>query len=85
MSALVPYVGKPRSGPRTGIHRGFEKQRIYGRPDPLPQRLSDLDQDRALNLFRDGKDTRDIASILNCTEAAAANAVARARDAEREQ
>lgn len=44
----------------------------------------DPDQGRAaLRLFRSGKDTSDIASIMEATQSAVANAIARARDEER--
>jgi len=83
MSALVPYVGKERSGPRPTLHIAKPKIRIAGRPDPLVKQLGPYNQAAALLMFRAGNDTRDIASALNCTESAAANAIARARDAER--
>lgn len=44
----------------------------------------DADQGReALRLFRAGKDTADIASLMEATQFAVANALARARDEER--
>lgn len=44
----------------------------------------DTEQGReALRLFRTGKDTADIASIMDATQFAVANAIARARDEER--
>lgn len=51
----------------------------------MPARHDELDEigaDAALNLFRQGLDTVDIAWRLECTPAAAANGIARARDEE---
>ncbi len=50
---------------------------------PLAAVLGEIDQARALRMFRTGLDTHAIASKLDCTPAAAANALARARDEER--
>lgn len=50
---------------------------------PLASVLGHLDQARVLRMFRTGLDTHAIASKLDCTPAAAANALARARDEER--
>ena len=50
---------------------------------PLPSVLGDTDTARVLRMFRAGMDTHTIASKLDCTPAAAANALARARDEER--
>lgn len=50
---------------------------------PLASVLSEHQAARALELFRSGLDTVDIAWRLECTAAAAANALARARDEER--
>lgn len=53
----------------------------------LPARHDDLDgigAAAALRLFRSGLDNVDIAWELECTPAAAANAIARARDEERQ-
>lgn len=52
---------------------------------PLETVLSLSAEDEALQLLRDGQDTRSIAWQLECTEAAAYNGIARARDRERAQ
>lgn len=59
------------------------KPRISGPPEPLRGELGHYSQAEALRLFRAGLDNVDIAKRLECTPAAAANAIARARDAER--
>lgn len=50
---------------------------------PLASVLGEIDRARVLGMFRAGSDTHAIASKLDCTPAAAANALARARDEER--
>lgn len=50
---------------------------------PLPSTLGEIDQARVLRMFRAGLDTHAIASKLDCTPAAAANGLARARERER--
>lgn len=49
----------------------------------LTAKLSPIASIQALRMFRSGLDTVDIAARLECTEAAAANGLASARDAER--
>lgn len=66
-AALIPYAGQERTI----------------RPRPLDTVLNDVGEARVGMLFRIGNDTAEIASILNCTPAAAANALARIRDRER--
>lgn len=68
MPALVPYVGKDLT------------ERPLG---PLRFVLSLDDGREALRLFRRGLDTCDISQRMEATEAAVANAIARARDAAR--
>jgi uncharacterized protein Smg (DUF494 family) len=50
---------------------------------PLDEHLDAHCEDLALMLFRAGFDTVDIGWKLECTQAAAANGMARARDRER--
>lgn len=50
---------------------------------PLASVLCDREAAKALQLFRRHLDTVQIASRMGCTPAAAANALARARDEER--
>ena len=71
--ALIPYVGKPKA-PR------MPRPRIVGRPEPLARTLGPFGQSEALRLFRAGFDNVDIAKQMQCTPAAAAGALARARD-----
>ena len=61
-------------------------QSPFGSKVHCPSLLSQLDADQradALRLFRTGKDTVEIASIMEATQFAVANALARARDEER--
>lgn len=53
-----------------------------GHPRPRPMSEAYIEE-RALSLFRDGADTVAIATKLRIKPAAAANALARARDRER--
>lgn len=71
MSALVPYAGSER--------------KWQGRQPALASALGPYNETRALRLFRQGHDNISIAWLLACTPAAAANALARARDRERSQ
>lgn len=50
---------------------------------PLDEELTKSGEDLALSLFRKGFDTVDISWKLECTQAAAANGIASARDRER--
>lgn len=50
---------------------------------PLDEKLDRRGEDIALALFRAKLDTVDIGWQLECTQAAAANGIARARDRER--
>lgn len=50
---------------------------------PLQSKLDDEEGRRALSLFRRGQDTVDIARLMEATQFAVANALARARDEER--
>lgn len=50
---------------------------------PLAAVLDEQEADKALSLFRSGLDNVQIASRMACTPAAAANALARARDEQR--
>ena len=59
------------------------KPRIAGRPEGARDHLGPFSQAEALRLFRSGLDNVDIAKWMDCTAAAAANAIARARDDER--
>jgi hypothetical protein len=52
-------------------------------PGKPAKKLSHIGAIQALRLFRSGLDTVAIAANLECTEAAAANGLAHARDAER--
>lgn len=77
--ALIPYAGRPKqSVPPIAVKK--HKPRIEGRPEPLQASLGLFGQSEVLRLFRAGFDTVDIAKQLQCTPAAAANALARARD-----
>lgn len=80
MRALIPYAGSGRAPYRPGT-----VVKIQGPPPKLTERLSSYSEDRALDLFRRGNDTVAIATLLECTPAAAANGLARARDRERGQ
>lgn len=58
----------------------------FGERAAKPALQSKLDADegrRALRMFRAGKDTVDIARLMEATQFAVANAIARARDEER--
>ena len=58
----------------------------FGAKANCPPLLTHLEPDQgraALKLFRAGKDTVEIASIMEATQFAVANALARARDEER--
>lgn len=58
----------------------------FGGSANYPALANKLDDDQgrhALRLFRAGKDTVEIASIMEATQFAVANAIARARDEER--
>lgn len=61
-------------------------QSPFGSKVHCPSLLSQLDAEQcadALRLFRSGKDTVEIASIMEATQFAVANGIARARDEER--
>lgn len=73
MSALIPYAGKIRAD-----HTG--RPRPPTPPAPLSLCLSFMGEEAALRLFRSGKDTVEIAGILQCTKSAAANGLANARE-----
>lgn len=80
MRGLIAYAGSDRAVPRPGT-----VLKIQGRPPKLIEKLSSFNEDRALWMFRSGLDTVDIASELQCTQAAAANGLANARERERGQ
>lgn len=80
MMALIPYVGSDRAVARPGT-----VLKIQGRPPKLIEKLSSFNEDRALSMFRSGLDTVDIASELQCTQAAAANGLHNARQREHGQ
>lgn len=50
---------------------------------PLQTKLDDDEARRALAMFRRGQDTVDIARLMEATQFAVANGIARARDEER--
>ena len=79
---MISYRQNPRK--ITLPYMAYESS--FGGNAPMKPLATDLGSDgseAALRLFRSGLDTVDIASRLECTPAAAANAVARARDEER--
>lgn len=78
MRGLIAYAGSERAVARPGT-----VLKIQGRPPKLVEKLSSFNEDRALSMFRSGLDTVDIASELQCTQAAAANGLAKARERER--
>ncbi|UQS95274.1 hypothetical protein Pam5_58 [Pseudanabaena phage Pam5] len=84
MSALVPFIGHIRPEPAPRPRAKPIALRAASSNPPLETDLDEFAQDRALAMFRRGAgDTRDIAWSLGATEAAVANALARARDRER--
>ena len=61
-------------------------QSPFGAKAHCPALITQFDADQridALRMFRAGKDTVDIASIMEATQFAVANGIARARDEER--
>lgn len=61
-------------------------QSPFGSKAHAPSLITKLDAEQradALRLFRSGKDTVEIASIMEATQFAVANGIARARDEER--
>lgn len=67
-------------------HRALTERpefRYSGPPKRLVETLGEYSQGRALGLFRSGLDTFEIARELQCTQAAAANGLAKARERER--
>lgn len=89
---LIPYAGKPvaRAGRWTrGQPVCFRKAKFEQQGDNLysigarESALSDEQGEKVLALFRSGQDTVWIAAHFECTPAAAANALDRARDKER--
>lgn len=73
--ALIPYVGQPT--------RKSGKPFVPIAPRPKLDRLDLFREIKAAEMFAGGMDSVSIAAALNCTPAAAANALARARDRER--
>lgn len=88
--ALIPYAGKPvwRRG-----HRDFRMGRAAKKEQgdnlysisAVPSDLGEEHWPEALELFRSGHDSVAIASVMSCTPAAAANALARIMDRVRSQ
>lgn len=89
--ALIPYAGKPSLRPRwtKGEPVCFRKAKFENQGDNLysigvvAAELSDDAAQTAAALFRAGHDNVSIARLLECTPAAAANALSRIRDAGR--
>ena len=81
MRALIPYAGSERPHIVSLDADGPNMAAMYA--PPLATSLSESRQNDALHLFRAGLDTVDIARKLQCTPAAAANGLARARERER--
>lgn len=72
-----PYVLTPARS------AALARMRDHSDSPPLEAFLDAYSGAKALALFRTGLDTRDIAWGMEATEAAVANAIARARDAAR--
>lgn len=81
--ALIPYAGSER--PRLVSVDASNPASAFLSAPPLASTLTEEREADAVWLFRTGLDTVDIARKLQCTPAAAANALARARDRERGQ
>lgn len=80
MSALVPYVGRTVRQAPAPVPRAA-RMRVASCNPPRHAVLDEFGEAMAFRLWeRDGLDTIEIAWRLECTPAAAANALARARD-----
>lgn len=84
MTNAFPHTGKffprvPRPSPSSAL-RATEK---LSELQPLIEQLDRHSEDRALAMFRDElRDTKEIAWLLEATEAAVANGIGKARDRE---